>query len=68
MHVAQETPANLARFSVICESCGSLTIKAADLTQIGSNPIVRCGRCDAVRGTLAQLHSLARTGTVEFTV
>ncbi|SHK60684.1 hypothetical protein SAMN05444321_0026 [Bradyrhizobium lablabi] len=67
MHLAQETPLTSTGFKVICESCGSLSIKLAD-TRSGSQPVVRCGRCDAVRGTLAELHSLARAGTVEFEV
>lgn len=47
-------------FKMICESCGSLQIKLADPTKLGAETDVRCGRCDAVRGTLHQLHSLAR--------
>jgi hypothetical protein len=47
-------------FKMICESCGSLQIKLADPTKLDAEKNVRCGRCDAVRGTLDQLHSLAR--------
>jgi hypothetical protein len=66
MHLAQATPETPAGFKVICDSCGSLTIKVADPTKVGSESIIHCGRCNAERGTLAELHSLARTGTVEF--
>jgi hypothetical protein len=65
MHLAQETSLTRAGFKVICDACGSLSIKLAD-TKSGSQPLVHCGRCDAVRGTLAELHNLAHAGTVDF--
>jgi uncharacterized Zn finger protein len=50
-------------FKVVCESCGSLSIRAGGhVTDAPDTALVECGRCGAVRGTLADLHVLARSG------
>jgi len=46
-------------FKVVCENCGSLSIKVAAVsTNSADDAIVQCGRCAAARGTLADLHAL----------
>ena len=51
---------------VVCEACGSLSIKAIDLANAPDGDVIRCRRCDADRGTVADLRELARRGTGEF--
>jgi hypothetical protein len=53
-------------FKIVCENCGSLSIKVTDPVNAPGNTLVRCGRCTAVRGTLNDLHVLARRGTELF--
>jgi hypothetical protein len=62
MELAQEKTAAVAGFKMVCDGCGSLQIKLTDPTKLDFETIVRCGRCNAVRGTLDQLHTLARAG------
>jgi hypothetical protein len=50
-------------FRIICAGCGSLSIKVADPVKAPDSTEVQCGRCGAVRGTLAELHDIARRGT-----
>jgi hypothetical protein len=54
------------RFKIVCEQCGSLSIKIADPANSPAATLVQCGRCDAVRGTVGDLHDLARRGTELF--
>jgi hypothetical protein len=51
-----------AGFKVVCDDCGSLSIKLPDPTILTPASAIQCGRCNAVRGTLAELHDLARRG------
>jgi len=44
---------------IICDECGSLSIKAID-PAAAPGTLIHCCRCNAVRGTLADLHDLAR--------
>ena len=60
MNLAQQTAAENAGFKVVCDICGSLSIKLVDPAQVAS--VIHCGRCNAVRGTLADLQDLARRG------
>jgi hypothetical protein len=60
MSLAQDTAAEKPGFKVVCDQCGSLSIKLADPTKIASTTAIHCGRCNAVRGTLADLNHLAR--------
>ncbi len=66
----EHTPASCerSRFKIVCEDCGSLSIKVADPLNSPLSTQVRCGRCGAIRGTLAELQSLAVDGrdTFEF--
>jgi hypothetical protein len=50
------------RFKIVCEDCGSLSIKVADPANSPATALVRCARCNTVRGTLEELHELARRG------
>jgi uncharacterized Zn finger protein len=52
-------PHQRSRFKIVCDSCGSLSIKAADPFHAEGATPVECARCGAVRGTLADVHKLA---------
>jgi hypothetical protein len=54
------------RFKIVCWDCGSLSIKVANPANSPAAALVHCGRCSAVRGTLGDLHDLARRGTELF--
>jgi hypothetical protein len=43
--------------------CGSLSIKVVDPATAPATAVIRCARCNAVRGTLADLYALARRST-----
>jgi hypothetical protein len=60
MDLAQETAAQKAGFKMVCDDCGSLSIKLIDPTKAALDTAIQCGRCNAVRGTLADLQKLAR--------
>jgi len=62
MNLAQESIRERSGFKVVCLDCGSLSIKAADLGNAPGETPIECGRCKAVRGTLADLQMLARRG------
>ena len=49
-------------FKIICTDCGSLAIKVADPAHASGDTTIECRRCNAVRGTVADLHTLARRG------
>ena len=49
-------------FKIICTDCGSLAIKIADPANASGDTIIECRRCNDVRGTVADLHTLARRG------
>jgi hypothetical protein len=53
-------------FKVVCDECGSLSIRVADLVHAPLTTRIQCGRCGAARGTLSELHDLARRGTKSF--
>ena len=48
---------------VVCDECGNLSIKAIDPTNATDLAKVHCRRCNAVRGTVADLRELARRST-----
>jgi hypothetical protein len=52
--------------SIVCAECGSLSIKIVDPATAPDTTPIHCGRCDAIRGTLADLHDLARRSTDVF--
>jgi hypothetical protein len=53
------TPRERSEFKIVCNVCGSLSIKVADLVNAKGPTPVECARCGAVRGTLAGLRGLA---------
>jgi hypothetical protein len=55
-----------SRFKFVCERCGSLSIKVADPATSPLTTLVACARCNAVRGTLGDLHELARRSADPF--
>jgi hypothetical protein len=55
-HHCQQRPG----LKIICEVCGSLSIKTIDPAGRPELAKIHCRRCNAVRGTLADLHELAR--------
>jgi hypothetical protein len=60
------TTPDASRFKIVCEACGSLSIRVADPANAPASTPVCCGRCDAVRGTLGELQDMARRGTDSF--
>ena len=66
MNIAQRNTADQSGFKVVCCECGSLSIKITDLVNAPEDTEIECGQCKAVRGTLADLHVLARTGNDSF--
>jgi hypothetical protein len=50
-------------FKIVCVECGSLTIKIANPDRAPLTTVISCARCDAPRGTVEQLHALARSGS-----
>jgi|GEM_PF-1007801 hypothetical protein len=62
MNLAQHGPSEGAGFRIVCDRCGGLSIKMADPTKSPATALVQCARCNAVRGTLGELHDLARRG------
>jgi hypothetical protein len=63
MNSAQQEIREQSGFKVVCCECGSLSIKMKDLANAPEDTKIECGRCTAVRGTLAELHVLARRGS-----
>jgi hypothetical protein len=51
---------------IVCEVCGNLSIKPIDPAGTDDDASVHCRRCNAVRGTIADLRALARQATGEF--
>jgi hypothetical protein len=66
MKLAQHATSRRAGFQIVCGCCGGLSIKMADPTTSPTTALVHCRSCDAVRGTLGDLHDLARRGTDVF--
>ena len=51
---------------IVCEVCGNLSIKPVDPDDADDSAPVHCRRCNAVRGTVADLRALARRSTGDF--
>jgi hypothetical protein len=45
---------------MVREACGGLSIKTVDPAAAPDATLIHCRRCNAVRGTLADRHDLAR--------
>jgi hypothetical protein len=54
---ARDAPIDNGDFEIICEQCGSLTVALPLEASPAPQSILKCGRCDAPRGTL---HALRR--------
>src|SRR5664280_612424 len=66
MNLAQQNVRERSGFKAVCSDCSSLSIRVADLANAStSDAIIHCGCCGAVRGTLADLHVLARRDVVD---
>ncbi|MBR0798293.1 hypothetical protein JQ615_23180 [Bradyrhizobium jicamae] len=50
-------------FKIVCTDCGSLSIKPTDPAHASDDTPIVCRHCSAVRGTVADLHVLARRGS-----
>ena len=61
-HYRQDT----GGLKVICEACGGLSIKAIDPANAADGEEIHCRRCNAIRGTMADLRALAQRATGEF--
>ena len=55
-----------AGLKIVCEVCGNLSIKPIDPTDALDGASIHCRRCNAVRGTVADLRALARQSTDDF--
>ncbi len=66
MNLAQHQPNVAAGFRMVCDCCGSLSIRIADPANSPGSALVQCRGCDAVRGTLGDLRDLGRSGTEVF--
>jgi hypothetical protein len=62
MSLAQHGSSEGPGFRIVCDRCGGLSIKMADPATSPATALVQCRRCNAVRGTLGDLHDLARRG------
>ncbi len=52
------------KFKIVCDACGSLSIKiVTDPENVLIGTVVVCACCNAPRGTLEGLQHLARQGT-----
>jgi hypothetical protein len=51
---------------IVCEVCGNLSIKPIDPAETSDGAVVNCRRCNAVRGTIADLRAMARQSTGDF--
>jgi hypothetical protein len=51
---------------IVCEVCGNLSIKPIEPVDARDDASVHCRRCNAVRGTVADLRALARQSKGEF--
>jgi len=63
MNLEQHQRGERPGLKIVCDECGSLSIKVVDPATAPATTVIQCGRCNAVRGTLADLHDLARRGT-----
>lgn len=66
MNLDQHQRGERSGLKIVCDECGSLSIKVVDAATAPATTVIQCGRCNAVRGTLADLHDLARRATELF--
>lgn len=64
MNVDQHLPLERRGLKMVCEECGNLSIKPIDAASAPDELVkIYCRRCNAVRGTVAELRELARRST-----
>ena len=51
---------------IVCDVCGNLSITAEDPVNAADEASIHCRRCNALRGTMADLRALARQATGDF--
>ena len=67
MNLDQRQPERRSGLKVVCEECGNLSIKPIDPASAPDDLAkIYCRRCNAVRGTVADLRALARRSTDAF--
>ena len=66
MNLGEHVASRSVGFRVVCDHCGGFSIRIADPAKSPATALVQCARCDAVRGTLGDLHELARRSTDVF--
>ena len=60
MHLNRPRCQQRLGLKVVCDECGNLSIKPIDPANASDLENVYCRRCNAVRGTVADLRELAR--------
>jgi hypothetical protein len=60
MNFEQQCRRDRPGLKLVCENCGNLSIKPIDPDVAPELAIIHCRRCNAVRGTLADLQAIAR--------
>jgi len=65
MKIDEHQPESRSGLKVVCEECGNLSIKPVD-PDSAPDHVIYCRRCNAVRGTVADLRDLARRSTDSF--
>jgi hypothetical protein len=65
MNIDQHQQMAQSGLKVVCQECGNLSIKAID-PDSAPDIAVHCRRCNAVRGTVADLRELAQRSTDAF--
>ena len=66
MGLLDQTRETQPGLKVVCEICGNLSIKPIDPVDAEDGASIHCRRCNAVRGTIADLRALARRSTGDF--
>ncbi|MGA7939303.1 MAG: hypothetical protein WCA43_05295 [Bradyrhizobium sp.] len=66
MGLLDQTRETQPGLKIVCEICGNLSIKPIDPVDAEDGASVHCRRCNAVRGTIADLRALARRSTGDF--
>ena len=66
MGLLDQTRETQPGLKIVCEICCNLSIKPIDPVDAEDGTSVYCRRCNAVRGTIADLRALARKSTGDF--
>ncbi len=66
MSLLDHSPNIGSGLKIVCEACGSFSIKAIDPATATDSDEIHCRQCNAIRGTIADLREMARRATGEF--